>query len=50
MEIILSRSQIVKSDEYQGTQDILLVYHAALLCQQFCQFANGGVKISIDGY
>ena len=37
------------SDDSQGRQEIFMCL-AALLCEQYCQFANGGAKISIKPY
>ena len=37
------------SDDSPGRQDIFMCL-AALLCEQFCPFANGGAKISIKSY
>ena len=34
------------SDDSRGRQEIVMCL-AALLCEQFCRFANGGAKISI---
>ena len=34
------------SDDFRGRQQIFMCL-AALLCEQFCRFANGGTKISI---
>ena len=31
-------------------EDEILMCLAALLCEQFCRFANGGAKISIKSY
>ena len=37
------------SDDSRGRQEILLCL-AALLCEQFCRFANEGAKISVKSY
>ena len=37
------------SDDSRGRQEIFMCL-AALLCEQFCRFANGGTKISIKSY
>ena len=37
------------SDDSRGRQEIYMCL-AALLCEQFCRFANGGAKISIKSY
>ena len=37
------------SDDSRGRQDIFMCL-AALLCEQFCRFANGGAKISTKFY
>ena len=37
------------SDDSRGRQEIFMCL-AALLCEQFCRFANEGAKISIKSY
>ena len=37
------------SDDSRGRQDIYMCL-AALLCEQFCRFANEAAKISIKSY
>ena len=37
------------SDNSRGRQEIFICL-AVLVCEQFCQFANGGAKISIKSY
>ena len=37
------------SDDSRGRQETLVCL-AALLCEQFCRFANGRAKISIKSY
>ena len=37
------------SDYFRGRQEIFMCL-AALLCEQFCGFANGGAKILIKSY
>ena len=37
------------SDDSGGRQEIFMCL-AALLCEQFCRFANEGAKISIKSY
>ena len=37
------------SSDSRGRQEIYMC-SAALLCEQFCRFANGGAKISISSY
>ena len=37
------------SDDSRGRQEIFMCL-AALLCEQFCLFANDGAKISIKSY
>ena len=34
----------------RGRQEIFMCFMAALLCEQFCRFANEGAKISIKSY
>ena len=37
------------SDDSRGRQEIFMCL-AAVLCEQFCRFTNGGAKVSIKSY